>query len=167
MSSLGWGQASGSSGTSRWWKLLWQLNLPPKIKNFVWKASLNFIPSYANLTRHDRNLSSSLPLAGVFGTGETPLYVIINSSPTIWLVLGAMDYLWKYQDANIGGLASMGPSSNNVGNEKSSIEIDLVLGEFNIFVDDGIRYEDREIGMGALVYNHTEHVLFLSAGTRP
>uniref|UniRef100_A0A803PPP9 RNase H type-1 domain-containing protein n=1 Tax=Cannabis sativa TaxID=3483 RepID=A0A803PPP9_CANSA len=75
----------------------------------------------------------------------------------------AMDYLWKYQDANNVELASMGPVSSNISNRLASTETNLVLGEFNFFVDVGVSVEDRKIGMGALISNRTRHVLFSSA----
>uniref|UniRef100_A0A803QEP1 RNase H type-1 domain-containing protein n=1 Tax=Cannabis sativa TaxID=3483 RepID=A0A803QEP1_CANSA len=52
----------------------------------------------------------------------------------------AMDYLWKYQDANNVEPTSMGPVSSNASNRLASTETDLVLGEFNLFVDAKMGY---------------------------
>uniref|UniRef100_A0A803NG73 RNase H type-1 domain-containing protein n=1 Tax=Cannabis sativa TaxID=3483 RepID=A0A803NG73_CANSA len=52
-----------------------------------------------------------------------------------------MDYLWKYQDANNNIVpTSMGPAPGNASNRLGSSEADLVLGEFNLFVDAGMGY---------------------------
>uniref|UniRef100_A0A803QFG2 RNase H type-1 domain-containing protein n=1 Tax=Cannabis sativa TaxID=3483 RepID=A0A803QFG2_CANSA len=75
----------------------------------------------------------------------------------------AMDYLWKYQDANNIGPAPMGLVSGNASNRLASTETDLILGEFNLFMDAGVCVENRKIGMGALVSNCMGHVLFSSA----
>ncbi|KAL5769659.1 hypothetical protein ACOSP7_013813 [Xanthoceras sorbifolium] len=38
---------------TNWWRFLWKLQLPPKIKHFLWKICHNCIPSFANLAaRH-------------------------------------------------------------------------------------------------------------------
>uniref|UniRef100_A0A803NGM9 CCHC-type domain-containing protein n=1 Tax=Cannabis sativa TaxID=3483 RepID=A0A803NGM9_CANSA len=34
-----------------WWKALWRLKIPPKIKHFVWKLVYNWIPTNANLAK--------------------------------------------------------------------------------------------------------------------
>ncbi|KAL5735902.1 hypothetical protein ACOSQ2_030690 [Xanthoceras sorbifolium] len=40
---------SSSSSDSKWWLALWNLNIPPKIKIFIWRVCHNAIPSLCNL----------------------------------------------------------------------------------------------------------------------
>ncbi|KAK3212040.1 hypothetical protein Dsin_016746 [Dipteronia sinensis] len=40
---------SNSSNIRKWWSSVWNLNLPPKVRIFVWRACLNAIPSGFNL----------------------------------------------------------------------------------------------------------------------
>ncbi|KAL5741239.1 hypothetical protein ACOSP7_027971 [Xanthoceras sorbifolium] len=40
---------SSSSSDSKWWLALWNLNIPPKIKIFIWRVCHNVIPSLCNL----------------------------------------------------------------------------------------------------------------------
>ncbi|KAH9742605.1 hypothetical protein KPL70_003002 [Citrus sinensis] len=42
---------TGSAGASQGWQNIWKLNLPGKIKNFVWKAAKNLLPTAENLWR--------------------------------------------------------------------------------------------------------------------
>ncbi|KAL5788264.1 hypothetical protein ACOSP7_005213 [Xanthoceras sorbifolium] len=42
-------KGSSSCPDSKWWLALWNLNIPPKIKIFVWRVCLNAIPSLCNL----------------------------------------------------------------------------------------------------------------------
>ncbi|KAK3183014.1 hypothetical protein Dsin_030300 [Dipteronia sinensis] len=37
--------ASNSSISCNWWTTLWKLNLPPKVRIFVWRACLNVLPT--------------------------------------------------------------------------------------------------------------------------
>ncbi|KAK3188614.1 hypothetical protein Dsin_028175 [Dipteronia sinensis] len=40
---------SNPSFQHKWWNSLWCLNLPPKVKVFIWRACLNALPSLVNL----------------------------------------------------------------------------------------------------------------------
>ncbi|KAL5800890.1 hypothetical protein ACOSQ3_032522 [Xanthoceras sorbifolium] len=42
-------KGSSSCPDSKWWLALWNLNIPPKIKIFIWRVCLNAIPSLFNL----------------------------------------------------------------------------------------------------------------------
>lgn len=42
---------SVNSSEGRWWKALWKLDIPPKIRIFWWRILNNFLPSKAELTR--------------------------------------------------------------------------------------------------------------------
>ena len=51
MSSLARASPSIPGVTARWWKTLWKLSLPPKIKLFAWRVCKGWIPALANLSR--------------------------------------------------------------------------------------------------------------------
>ncbi|KAL5748495.1 hypothetical protein ACOSP7_025537 [Xanthoceras sorbifolium] len=42
---------SNPSPLRKWWLLLWNLNIPPKVKIFVWRVFHNYLPSLLNLFR--------------------------------------------------------------------------------------------------------------------
>ena len=41
----------GASGQKQLWKTIWSAEVPNKIKNFVWRACQNIIPTKSNLCR--------------------------------------------------------------------------------------------------------------------
>ncbi|KAL5836959.1 hypothetical protein ACOSQ3_014128 [Xanthoceras sorbifolium] len=41
-------KGSSSCADSKWWLALWNLNIPPKIKIFIWRVCLNAIPSLSH-----------------------------------------------------------------------------------------------------------------------
>ncbi|KAK1568237.1 hypothetical protein Q3G72_022047 [Acer saccharum] len=41
--------SSNVSLTKKWWNTLWRLNIPPKVRVFMWRACLNALPSLTNL----------------------------------------------------------------------------------------------------------------------
>lgn len=41
--------SSSSSTNTEWWKYLWNLSLPSKIKIFYWRAFSNILPTYSNM----------------------------------------------------------------------------------------------------------------------
>ncbi|KAK3194282.1 hypothetical protein Dsin_025592 [Dipteronia sinensis] len=48
-------KASTSSGSSQsfWWKVLWKLKIPQKVKIFVWKTCFDWIPTTFSLAQRD------------------------------------------------------------------------------------------------------------------
>ncbi|KAK3218383.1 hypothetical protein Dsin_012353 [Dipteronia sinensis] len=44
-----------------WWKFLWRLRLPTKIKNFIWKACNDWIPTNINLAVHGVKVETFCP----------------------------------------------------------------------------------------------------------
>ena len=43
------GEHSLASMDRKMWKRLWSLNIPPKVRNFMWRACSNILPTKANL----------------------------------------------------------------------------------------------------------------------
>ncbi|TVU37137.1 hypothetical protein EJB05_10434, partial [Eragrostis curvula] len=43
--------AGATSDESHWWKVLWKMRIPPKVRIFWWRVINNFLPSKAELTR--------------------------------------------------------------------------------------------------------------------
>ncbi|KAK2640820.1 hypothetical protein Ddye_022583 [Dipteronia dyeriana] len=41
--------SSGTKSVARWWNMLWQPKIPPKVKKFIWKTCLNWILTTVNL----------------------------------------------------------------------------------------------------------------------
>uniref|UniRef100_A0A803PM68 RNase H type-1 domain-containing protein n=1 Tax=Cannabis sativa TaxID=3483 RepID=A0A803PM68_CANSA len=40
---------SNTEATERWWRLLWKLKIPPKVKHFVWKMAHSWLPTNSAL----------------------------------------------------------------------------------------------------------------------
>ncbi|XP_075655192.1 uncharacterized protein LOC142625413 [Castanea sativa] len=49
------------------WNKLWTLNIPPKVRNFVWRACSNILPTRANLARRRVLIE---PLCAICGQAE-------------------------------------------------------------------------------------------------
>ena len=45
------GESSHTLRNEKVWKLILSMNVPPKVRNFVWRACLNILPTRANLQR--------------------------------------------------------------------------------------------------------------------
>lgn len=70
---LEWGESSNNSGRQNFWKLIWSLNCPHKVKHFIWKACLNILPTKYQLRRR--------------GIGRDDNYVLCGSCETSGHVL--------------------------------------------------------------------------------
>ncbi|KAL0310148.1 UNVERIFIED_CONTAM: hypothetical protein Sangu_2458200 [Sesamum angustifolium] len=53
--------STSMTAESDWWRKLWQLKLPSKIKVFTWRACLNALPTAANLNKRLKTESFSCP----------------------------------------------------------------------------------------------------------
>ncbi|KAK2634844.1 hypothetical protein Ddye_029636 [Dipteronia dyeriana] len=56
--------SSGLSGSVSWWKFLWLLRIPSKIKIFVWRACWQWIPTLDNIARRGV-MTVVCPICGV------------------------------------------------------------------------------------------------------
>ena len=45
-------EAESTTGETSFWKKVWALRIPPKTRNFIWRACHNSIPTKENLLRH-------------------------------------------------------------------------------------------------------------------
>ena len=82
------GESSDSQKSSSSWKRIWRLNLPIKIKLFIWKAILDIIPCNYNLFL--RKVAPS-PMCRICGkTEETTLHTLwdCNLSKKVWAKIG-------------------------------------------------------------------------------
>lgn len=57
--------SSGGHGDGVWWKKLWNLQIPSKIKNFMWRAVSGFLSTFTNLARRGINYAARCQLCGV------------------------------------------------------------------------------------------------------
>ncbi|KAL5733341.1 hypothetical protein ACOSQ2_033033 [Xanthoceras sorbifolium] len=56
--------SSSSSAGSSWWKFLWGLNIPAKVRMFVWRACRNLLPTRSLLAARRVPGGSGCPLCG-------------------------------------------------------------------------------------------------------
>ncbi|XP_073313627.1 uncharacterized protein [Primulina huaijiensis] len=54
--------SSSSIKMKSWWKFLWALSLPPKVKIFCWRVIHNIIPTESNLQNHHVPVADVCPL---------------------------------------------------------------------------------------------------------
>uniref|UniRef100_A0A803NHQ3 Reverse transcriptase domain-containing protein n=1 Tax=Cannabis sativa TaxID=3483 RepID=A0A803NHQ3_CANSA len=71
----------------------------------------------------------------------------------------ALNYLWQYQDAQIGGCVTNGQSFSSSGSRSS---LELIPGDVNLFVDVGLHEEDSKIGLGVVASGTTRKSFFAS-----
>ncbi|KAM6569367.1 hypothetical protein CsatB_017352 [Cannabis sativa] len=67
--------------TSQFWKRLWELKVPPKTKDLVWRASSNCLATKANLCIKKVLVDNLCPMCGVFA--ETEVHLLV-SCPFAW-----------------------------------------------------------------------------------
>ncbi|KAM6563495.1 hypothetical protein CsatB_023493 [Cannabis sativa] len=64
--------------SSRFWQLLWQLQLPPKVLNFLWRASTNSLPTRFHLSIKYLPIAATCPFC--LAAPETTLHVLVRCS---------------------------------------------------------------------------------------
>ncbi|XP_050238409.1 uncharacterized protein LOC126687899 [Mercurialis annua] len=57
--------SSDSAGSIKWWKSLWKLPIPSKIRVFVWRCFNNWLPVKSNLIQRGMHIDSTCPVAGL------------------------------------------------------------------------------------------------------
>ncbi|KAI9174203.1 hypothetical protein LWI28_013648 [Acer negundo] len=65
-----------SSGSTGWWKSLWKVCIPLKVKIFIWKAWHNWIPTKANLAKRGIKVDGICPQCNI--EEESTLHALWN-----------------------------------------------------------------------------------------
>ncbi|KAK3188605.1 hypothetical protein Dsin_028166 [Dipteronia sinensis] len=65
---------SGVSTNNSWWKKLWNLKIPLKIKIFIWKGCFDWIPTLSNLLSRKLPVEDRCPMCRT--VGETTLHAL-------------------------------------------------------------------------------------------
>ena len=58
------GEHSSASQDQRLWKRLWSLNVPSKVKTFMWRACYNVLPTKSNLARQKVQIDPKCSFCG-------------------------------------------------------------------------------------------------------
>ncbi|KAK2662222.1 hypothetical protein Ddye_000796 [Dipteronia dyeriana] len=66
--------SSGLVSSISWWKFLWWLNVPSKVKLFIWRACHNWIPSLVNLAK--RGVGGDVLCPVCYRQAETSLHAL-------------------------------------------------------------------------------------------
>jgi hypothetical protein len=76
---------AASSVTGKWWRVLWKLKVPPKVRIFWWRVIRNFLPSNAELKRRDVSHESHYAACG--HQSEDLFHVIVECpwAKRLWL----------------------------------------------------------------------------------
>ena len=67
---------SGVSGQKQLWKTIWSAEVPNKIRNFVWRACQNIIPTKSNLCRRQVLSSDTCEQCGK--CSETTSHILLH-----------------------------------------------------------------------------------------
>ena len=59
------GESSSGDPYRQLWRNLWHLNLPTKIKIFAWRACVNGLSTYDNISKRGINSSTTGPICGL------------------------------------------------------------------------------------------------------
>ena len=58
------GEHSSASQDRHLWKKLWSLNVPPKVRTFMWRACCNVLPTKSNLARRKVQIDPKCSFCG-------------------------------------------------------------------------------------------------------
>lgn len=73
-----------SRSTEAWWKFIWNLNIPLKIRIFWWRLSNDIIPTSANLRMHHIHCLSSCSLCGYYRDSSIHALFLCPAVKHIW-----------------------------------------------------------------------------------
>lgn len=80
----GRGESSNSRSKEAFWKHLWKLKLPPKIKVFGWKVCRNILPTRMNLRRRGMEIEVNCPTCGKEAESMLHSFHDCKSACTFW-----------------------------------------------------------------------------------
>ncbi|KAL5761431.1 hypothetical protein ACOSP7_017695 [Xanthoceras sorbifolium] len=88
------GVSSSSSNDHKWWLYLWNLNISPKIKIFLWRVCLDALPTLSNLFKRKVSASPCCKRCSVEEESVAHALFWCSKSKSVW------------QDSMFGGLVA-------------------------------------------------------------
>jgi len=73
------------------WNCVWSLKLPPKVKNFLWRACRNCLPRRIRLQSKGVQCTDKCAVCDDFGEDSTHMFFTCNKSMLCWQCIG----LWS------------------------------------------------------------------------
>jgi hypothetical protein len=70
------------------WNRVWSLKLPPKVKNFMWRACRNCLPTRIRLQTKGDQCTDRCAVCDDFGKDNTHLFFMCNKSMLCWQRIG-------------------------------------------------------------------------------
>lgn len=74
-----------------WWKSLWKLKIPPKVRIFLWRASWNFIPSLMNLLIYHVPVNGICALCKIYHATTNHVLLFCPGLRNVW----RNTFFWK------------------------------------------------------------------------
>lgn len=78
------GISASSNPMEKVWKILWSLNIPSKIKHFIWKALNNSLPNKMNLIQKGINISPDCPICNFQIEHTDHILFLCSRSTNLW-----------------------------------------------------------------------------------
>ncbi|XP_060967135.1 uncharacterized protein LOC133035353 [Cannabis sativa] len=91
-----------SQDNSGFWKKFWYLKLPPKVKNFLWRALSNCLPTLVLLQIKRVNVTSICPLCS--GDAETTFHLMVTCPFTMACLERGLGFTLMIGDVEFGYL---------------------------------------------------------------
>ncbi|KAK3219971.1 hypothetical protein Dsin_013941 [Dipteronia sinensis] len=155
--------SSGLSLSESWWKSLWRIQVPAKVKLFLWRASHNWIPTNSNLAKRGV-LMDSLCLICRRRSESTmhslwccPALKAIRAGCPF---MRGIKFLRDFRNANSGGNSSAGGSNIVVPSWRPPD-----CGTLKINRDAAVDSMTGKIGIGVIIRDSRGEVLASSAQT--
>ena len=79
--------SSNEQKSKSFWKTLWRLNIPNKVKSLAWKASKNILPTKANLCRRYVIVDSVCGACGVKSETSSHALWDCKKAQEVWRIL--------------------------------------------------------------------------------
>ncbi|KAK3226506.1 hypothetical protein Dsin_006368 [Dipteronia sinensis] len=159
------GDLPSSSGLNRmesWWKFLWPIQVPLKVKLFIWRACHNWIPTNMNLARRGLQVSMGCPVCNC--SMESTLHDVWGCS-VLKVVRESYDFGRKVgkDDQEVSAQQSNGKDPIT---QKLVRWIPPIPGIYKMNTDAALDGAGMVVGVGIVIRDSEGFVMAASAQTR-
>ncbi|CAN1253998.1 Putative ribonuclease H protein At1g65750 [Linum perenne] len=78
------------------WNVLWKMQIPPKVKHFLWRVARGILPLRANLIRRRISVPPECGLCNTDQENESHLFLICPKAKEIWRAAGLLEIIRDY-----------------------------------------------------------------------